>query len=901
MPIPARISSSPVLKLKAWLLLIAVAGLVLCRPLAVSCEEQTPAKGTVTVVLPLKINAGQGDAAALTLEVDQALYKAASELGFKVIPRSQAQGVVDYKGAWPPPVSALGKLLPEGSDYLLAGSLTKTGEAVSVDTTLVDILSSGQPKYYYEEGKASDLAAVFTHLTKNVQGFTNRFTRIASLGVSGNKKIETGAIIHKIDFLKSGDQYDTAKVSQAIKDIYKMGYFDNVVAKTTETAEGRALTFEVTEKPVVGQIFIKGEDAIKEDKIREVVKVTVNNIISTQDVQKSTEAIKQLYKDEGYYNTAVDSQVVIAKTGKAEVTFNIKEGKKVYIKEITMTGNHAFTTKELRKLIQTSTKGWLSWITDSGILKRDLLAQDADKIVAYYNNHGFVEAKVGEPEVTQKGDWLYINFNISEGDRYRVGTVEVTGDLLEDKNALLAKCTIIHEPYFSRKVLRDDVLKLTDTYSERGYAFAEVMPLTSKDEANKRVNIVLDIKKKDLVHINRIVIKGNTRTRDKVIRREMQVKEGGLFDSVGIKKSQERLNRLEYFDSVDITPVPTLDEDLMDLDVKVKEKATGNFSIGAGYSSVDSLMFMSEISQNNFLGKGQRVSLKANISGISRQYAFNFTEPHLADTDLLFGFDLYDWMRQYDNFTKNSKGGGVRLAHPLWDKWMLSGGYSLENTNLTDVLTSAPQVIKDSMDIRITSAVGVGLARDSRDKISDPSSGSLNSVNVKYAGGPLGGDADFTKLEGATSWYFKMPLTTTFHYKLAAGYAFANVSGKLPVFEKYYLGGMNSIRGFKTSNISPRDPATGETIGGAKMWYQNVEWIYPLLKDAGLKGLVFFDCGNVYDEHSDWDFGDIKKSVGTGFRWMSPMGPLRLEWGYNLDPKSYEVQSNWDFSLGGSF
>jgi outer membrane protein insertion porin family len=882
---------------RSWLLPVLLVNFVLMFALTAFAAESVPTN--TTLVLPVKINAGN-EAAALTLEADQALYAAASKIGFKVLPRSEAQRTVDYNGAWPPAVSAVAAILPEKTDYLLTGSLTKTGSSVSIDMTVTDVLSPSQTKYFFDEGKATDLATIFSRLVRNIQSYTNRDTRVATITISGNKKIESGAIIHKIS-LKSGDQYTPASLRQAIKDIFKMGYFDNVVAKLAETPEGKALTFEVTEKPVVGMVTIKGEKELKEDKIRGAITVTANSVISTQEVQKSTEAIKQLYKDEGYYNTTVDSTVTPTKTGKVDVSFAIKEGHKVYIKAITFTGNHAFTSKVLMKIIQTSKKGWFSWFTDSGILKRDLLSQDADRIVAYYANNGFVDVKVADPEVKQNGEWLTINFDISEGERYRVGTVDVTGDLLEDKSVLIGQMQIIHEPYFSRKVLRDDVLKLTDRYSTKGYAFAEAMPVTTRDDANKRINITLTVKKKDLVHINRIVIKGNSRTRDKVIRREISVKEGGLFNSEALKKSQERLKRLDYFETATITPVPTMNENLMDLQVDVKEKATGNFSIGAGYSSVDSIMFMSEVSQKNFLGKGQMVSLKANISGISRQYMFNFTEPHLADSNLLFGFDLYNWMREYTDFTKTSDGVGLRFGYPLGEKWRLSTGYTLEDSTLSNVSPTASRIIIASEDIKISSALGLGFSRDTRDKPTDPNSGSLYTVNGKYAGGFLGGDADFTKFEASGSWYYPLPKETTFHYKLASGYAFANTEGKLPVYEKFYLGGLNSIRGFKAYMVSPQDPLTGDRIGGGKMWYSNVEWIFPLVKDAGLKGLFFFDCGNVYDEHQDWDFSSIKKSVGTGVRWLSPMGPLRLEWGYNLDPTNQEAQSNLDFSMGGSF
>lgn len=851
-----------------------------------------------TIFIPLKVNS-DSDVTTISETADNTLKESVTQNGFTLLSRNIVSQTVDYNGTWPPSLETLKTIIPADTDYSIVGSLTKTGNVISVDMVVLDMLDSSQAKYYFEEGSDTDLSRIFNLITANILSFTNRHSIVSTVTVSGNKKIDTGAIIQKIG-VSNGSTYDPIKLRQAIRDIYAMGYFEDISVQVNESENGREIIFEVTEKPVVGQILISGDKELEADDIREVIEIVPNNIISTRDVQDSVESIKALYKENGYYDTKISTVLSNTDSHKVDVEFKIKEGQKVFIKDIFITGNNAFKDKTLKKILQTSERGWLSWITDSGVLNNDIVDQDSSRLGAYYHNNGYIDAKVGSPEIVQDGEWITVTFNVEEGEQYRVGTVDIAGDLIEDKALLLNRLNIIKEKFFSSKILRDDVLALTDRYAEKGYAFAEANPTTVKDLENKRVNIVIDIVKQDLVYINRIIVKGNSRTRDKVIRRQMLIKETGIFNATALKKSHSRLQRLEYFESVEINPVPTVDDTLMDIVVEVEEKATGNFSIGAGYSSIDSFMFMGEISQNNFLGKGQHMALQANISGNSTQYNLKFTEPHLADSKLLFGVDFYDWRRDYDDYTKDSQGFGVRFGYPIWKLWHLSAGYTFDNSVLTDVLPTAPTEILDSQDIKVTSSINFGLGEDTRNRGSDPSEGHTYSLRTKYAGGFLGGDSEFTKLEGTTNWYYPVTKETVVHWKLSAGTVISS-GDKLPVYEKFYLGGINSIRGFKSGSISPRDLVRDVKIGGDKMWYYNLEWIFPLVKDAGLKGLVFFDTGNVYGKDEDWNFSEIKKSIGFGFRWLSPMGPLRLEWGYNLDPKEYEVQDNWDFNIGGAF
>jgi outer membrane protein insertion porin family len=310
---------------------------------------------------------------------------------------------------------------------------------------------------------------------------------------------------------------------------------------------------------------------------------------------------------------------------------------------------------------------------------------------------------------------------------------------------------------------------------------------------------------------------------------------------------------------------------------------------------VDKLLFMTEVSQNNFMGKGQRVALQANLSSRSSRYNLSFTEPRVRDSQLLFGVDLYDWTREYTDYTRDSYGFALRFGYPIWEKWRLFWSYGYDDTKMAD--TDNPRILASAGE---TSAIRLGFDRDTRNRRYDATRGSNYNVAIKYAGGPLGGDFEFTKLEATSSWYLPFKWDTTFHWRVAGGLVSENREGGLPVFERFNLGGLSTVRGFDFGDISPRDNE-GDRIGGRKMWYTNLEYIFPLFKDAGLKGLVFLDAGDSIDRDFPGDFDRVRYSAGFGFRWLSPLGPLRLEWGKNLDPVGDEKRSSWDFSIGGTF
>jgi len=855
-----------------------------------------------TIFLPFKINAP--DTAVVTGPADKALEQEAVGKGMKMIPRGQAEKLVDYKGAWPPSAVALAKVAESsGAGYVVIGSLNKLGNRISVDCAIVDALAPKAPYSAFREADSLEgLGKVTGELVGAMLAYANRGDTVASITSEGNERIDAGAILQKIS-TKPGDLYDPAVLRQDLKAVFSMGYFDDVEIDAKDSEDGKAVIFRVREKSLVGKVTITGASEIKEEDVRDAADITVNSILNPTRVNEGVQKIKDLYKSKGYYNTEVEGKINTPDQGNPEVVFEVKEGKKVTIAKIGFTGNETFSEGDLTDVIQTSThKWWLSWLTDAGVLKMDVLRQDAERIGAFYQNKGFLEAKVGEPTVEQKEDDLFVTFPVDEGPRYRVGTVEIEGDLVKKKEDLLAELKIVKEEYLNRQMLRDDITRLTDLYSEQGYAFAEVTPKMNKSGSGNAVDIILHVEKGAVAYVNRVEIQGNTRTRDNVIRRDLRVEEGGRFDSKAIRTSTQRLKRLDYFEDVTVTPKPTMVEDQVDVVVDVKEKPTGTFQIGAGYSSSENVMLMGQISENNLFGTGNRLSFAASNSSETTRYSLTFTNPRLYDSQVSGSAELFNWEYIYDSFTKDSTGATFRLGHPLWEEWRIYYAYTIANTKLSDIdYANVSSAILQSKDIKLLSMPEVSLVRDTRDKVFSATKGSRNSITVSYAGGPFGGDAEFTKVEGLSDWYFPLFWSTVLNIRGAAGEAFENKTGKLPVYEKYFLGGMNSIRGFKSYSISPIDPRTGDKIGGNKMWYGTVSLIFPLAKDMGLDGEIFHDFGNVYDVGQNWDFSDYKKTAGVGLLWTSPLGPIRLAWGFNLDKKQGEDSSNWDFSMGGTF
>ncbi|PMP94344.1 MAG: outer membrane protein assembly factor BamA [Thermodesulfobacterium geofontis] len=809
----------------------------------------------------------------------------------------------------------------EAFNFLKAGTYNGIAELKII--TIKDNLSiewklyqfdKKEPYYFYVTGKKENIGDLVNETFKLIKSVLEKRKIIEKIQIAGNLRIGEDVILPNIK-TKEGDIFDLKKLNEDLKNIYKMGYFENVELKIDEGTKGVIVTFEVKENPSVKEIVFKGNKKIKTEDLLKIVEIKEGQIVTPKELDKALEAIKMYYEQSGYLGTQVSVETEKAPPAQIKLVFNIKEGEKKYIKQIEFIGNKAFSDRDLKSYLSISEKTVFSPVkkitqyirafirpeplAEPGVYNIAFLYRDLGKIETAYKNKGYIDVKIGDPIVEEEPDGVIIKIPIEEGPQYKVGKVKINQDLFPEEK-IYKKIQTSSGKVFSLKTLKEDESILIHLFSDYGYAYTKVDTKIDKDPKNKLVNVTFDINKGPVVYIGRIEIEGNTKTRDKVIRREFKIAEGWPYSASRVEESERRLRRLGYFEEVKIDKEKGAKEEELNLKVKVKEMLTGSFAIGGGYSSYDKFIIMGDITERNFLGKGQRVTLSARLGARTTRYALNFFDPYFKDSRYSMGWSLYNYEIQYTDFTKNSKGGSIRFGYGFTSELSAYIGYRYDDTKLKDLSENVAQIILESKDINITSALQLGIIYDSRNRYFLPTKGWYHKIDTEYAGEYLGGESQFFKLEGEHRVYFPV-FSLTGDIGLGYGYITEGGAKKVPVYERFFLGGLRSVRGFKYGDISPKDPKTGEKIGGTRMFYLQTELIFPLVKNVNLNGVIFFDMGNVWDLKTGFQTSDIRQSVGVGLRWLSPFGPLRIEWGYNINRKPDEDSSNFNFQIGGEF
>jgi outer membrane protein insertion porin family len=795
------------------------------------------------------------------------------------------------------------------ADVVITGSLTQVAKKISLDLKIFQPKETKPPFSIFVV--EDDMDRLADAIDKSVESLLNQIAgvqQIDSIRVTGNQRIESEAILAVVES-KKGEKLDYDKLDRDLRAIYRMGFFTDVRIQTEDGPSGKIVTFQVAEKRSIGRITFTGNKKIKSDDLSKECGIKQYSILNLSEVKQSVNRLKDYYRQKGYYNAEIKDKVEELPRNEVALTYDITEGEKVYIRKIEFVGNTTVPAKELKKVMDTSEKGLLYFITDSGVLDRKKLDFDVQKLTIYYQNKGYIRAKVGEPQVTyQKGVGLIITIEVTEGERYAVNDVKVEGDLIKPADELLKLTKSKKDNFVDREIIRQDVLALKDVYANQGYAYADVVPVTQEDDKNHLVNITYRISEGKKVRFERINTAGNISTRDNVIRRELEVYEGELYSGDGIKQSTANLRRLGYFEDVDMQTKQGSRDDLINLNVNVKERPTGSFSIGAGYGGGIGTYGILQVAQSNLFGLGLRLSAAATIGTVYQQYNISFTDPRVFDTHLEFGVDLIKWTYIYDEYTRDSTGGALRLGFPLGlDRYTMGRiKYLYDDTLIENIQSGAANVIQEMAGRSITSSMTFSIERDSRDVPFTTTKGSDNLVSFEYAGGIMGGNLNFNRYEAKSTWYFPTPFSTVFVVQGKWGYLESRgggflPGGTLPVFEKYLIGGLGSVRGYPYYSISPLDPATADKIGGEKMLIFNLEERFPLFKEQGITGVVFFDAGNVWTKDQDYSLSDLRKSVGVGIRWYSPVGPIVLDYGFILQPRPGDPTGNVDFSIGGTF
>ncbi|RMD82422.1 MAG: outer membrane protein assembly factor BamA [Candidatus Dadabacteria bacterium] len=747
--------------------------------------------------------------------------------------------------------------------------------------------------------------------------------RIAEVRVDGNERVETSAIRAHVH-VGPGQVLDRRLIDKDVKEIYQLGFFDHVWVTAEDGPAGVILTYHVAERPYVTDVVFHGVKHVEKEDLEGVVGIVPGAIFDPRRAWEGLEAARKFYGSEGYPDARIEYSLERREGNTAVVHYHIKEGKLVRIREIRLEGVKAFKKSKLRKLMTTRERWFLSFLTGAGILNEDELKTDVDRLTAYYYDHGYIHVRIDEPKIERVGDGLVVTIKIDEGPLFHVGDISFEGDVLIEEDRLRSMIGFRPGDVFRASALRDAIFAVTEAYGDLGYAFAEAIPDTRVREAARRVDVVFRIKAGPVVTIRRIEIRGNTKTRDYVIRRELELHEGEKFSGSGLRRSKANVRRLGFFDEVELTTSRTDREDQVDLIVKVVEGRTGSFAAGAGFSSADRFLFNARIAEQNLFGRGQRLIFNADFGQIRQNFQFSFTEPWFANRPLSLGFDVFDWSLEFDRFRRGGRGFSVRASYPLADLGLKSfygrslervrAGleYRLERARIDGLGRFAPPDVVAEEGTRLTSSITPKLIRNTLDHPFDPTRGSRQVFSAEFAG--LGGETDFVKVELSSRWFFpigKLGTKRTVVYSVGGnlGYGLGDSgrSGKeLPVFERYFPGGINSVRGFETRSLGPTQEVcdtTGATCvdsetGGSQQLIFNNELIVPLIPDAGIKGVVFFDAGNAFLAEDGIDFTGLRYAVGWGLRWLSPFGPLRIEVGYPLDRRKGESSSVVLFSFG---
>ena len=729
--------------------------------------------------------------------------------------------------------------------------------------------------------------------------------RVEAIEVRGATRVGPDAV-RKAMSTKVGEELDLEKVRQDVKTIYKMGYFRDVTFDTEEVSGGYRLTVIVAEKPIVGAVLIEGNKDVETADLRAALTVKERSLYQEEKVKESSNKLKEVCQNKGFIDASVESSVTEDSKGALRVTFRVTEGPKLKIERFVVTGNQYHAMKAILKVMDTSTKGIFSFITDSGTFKKDVLENDIRKIEALYQNSGFLDSKISEPVVDRGKTGLILTIRIFEGRQYRVGEIRFSGESGIPEDTLRKTVKLTRGEVFDRETLLSDLLALTTLVNDEGYAQALVSPGVEKRKEYPVADVTYRFERGTKFRFGRVEVSGNTKTLDRVIRHSLDVADGRTYTATGLKTSKENLTRTSYFKDVKISTAPSTVPGEMDAKIEVQEGPTGTVSGGLGYSSIDKIFGVVQLTENNLFGRGWKASLNSQFGARRTTYSIDFRDPYFLDTDFSLLLGAYKTKVQYTDFERNAQGGRAGLGYNF--SRFINGSVSLrvDETKILAVSGTLPSSnLRQEIDkgLQETRSIGFNVTRNTTDRFIDPSRGGVQSASLEYAGGPLGGDSEFVKYFLNAKWFYPVTTSTVFSWNVLWGHVVPTIGGEeVPLFERFFLGGPYSVRGFRSRSISPTDPNTGELIGGNKELVANLEYLFPIVGEIGFKGVLFFDAGNSWAQGS-WPFMDqgLWAAYGVGIRWYSPMGPLRFEWGRNLDRPEGQPKSVLEFTIGTAF
>ena len=737
--------------------------------------------------------------------------------------------------------------------------------------------------------------------------------KVTAIEIRGNKRIESPAIAGRLT-LKPGDPYTPENVRGQIKIIYETGYFEDVQVETQPGAGGVALAFLVREKPFITEIVFDGNKALSDDKLKEKITIKSQAFLDQLQTKESAEKVRLAYQGDGYFNCRVIPIVQTLDGDRKRLTFLIAEGDKARVKTVNFEGLHAATKDEMFKVM--ATREWIPWyglitqlklpsmVSDAGVLKREEMNNDVERVKEVLLNKGYLNVRVGLPtaELDDEKKWFVVTYTVLEGEPFTIGEIGFRGNTVFEDPELRQGLKMKEGEIFQRQKLRDEVTRLNDLYGSRGYSFADVSPNVIPNTEERTASVVLTIKEGEMMRVRQINIHGNEKTKDNVIRREIRVDEQDVIDTPALKRSFQRLNNLNFFETVEILPAQVA-ADKVDLNVRVKEKPTGQFSIGGGFSTLDRMVAIADITEGNLGGNGWMGRVRGQLGQQRTIGMITFRNPYVNDSLTSMQLDVYRTATNYITYFETKTGASVTLGRYLSE--YTSGSVSLFAEELTyknpqpGLCPDRSPLVCSQIGTQSTTGFRTSMSRDTRDYFMDPRTGWRTTVGFDLGTPYLGGSNNFYKYYLDVIKYTPLPFDTRFAIRARYGESVGIEGNPIPLTERFFVGGINTMRGFVFGRAGPVT-ASNSLLGATKQLIFNNDFIFTISAEAKLNGVIFFDYGKGFGDDEPLSF-KLRQAVGFEGRWISPFGPLRAAYGINLDPNPGERKGVFEFTIGTLF
>jgi len=768
--------------------------------------------------------------------------------------------------------------------------------------------------------------------------------RIAPADVQGYMKLKVGA------------PFDAAGLRADVRALWRSGSFEDLEVDLHTNPNGISLRFHVKERATVNVVEFEGNEEIDDDDLAEALEVKVDSVLSRPALGRALQKIRDMYAEKGYFLAEATHEVVAGKNNVVTVRFIVKENSQVSVKRVTFIGNESISTSELKGVMITGNPGLLAF-GSGGPFRQDAFERDIAMISAMYYDRGFLQVSVSTPRVmlTPDKSGIEVSVTIDEGPRFKIRQLRVfemgpDGTEVEPiggRRALRLMVRAESGDYFNRAQLLEDLGFIRSLYRDEGYANVVAEPQTSVDAQSREVDVVIPIVRGPVVYFERIEMRGNPKTRDRVIRRELEIVEGQKFSETGMNRSRARVTALGYFERVDISTEQGSAPDRLTVYIDVTEKPTGTFQVGAGFSSIENFIATAQVQQANLFGNGQNISLQAQLSGIRQLVNLRLVEPYFLESKFSASVDLFDQLRAYNDFSQRSQGGALTFGYPLvtpevnvaltysatLDTVSTGGNSTLLGGTSGRISAFSQLPLANLFNFGVTSSIRPSISFDTRDNRLFPTSGVFINVSTEWATRVLASENEFVRNKWTGRFYVPIWKGLVLKMNTEAGMVTSPKASGVPIFARFFLGGILDLRGFLFRSVGPRMPLTqstdpnsapitnGANIGGNLMYYQNVELEFPIFDAVGLRAVVFTDLGNAWNLEGNYCaaaggatlFAEVspcftidsllavRTSWGFGLRWFSPLGPLRFEWGFPFKPLPYEESSRFEFTIGNFF